>query len=172
MTRDKYLKKLMQVQRNKPKNKQTGNPSKYPQGFFNKKKCKHCGTEFIPKAPSELYCSEFCKSYAETESYYKRVYDLSINEYLDIAEKQNFKCAICGKENFAMKACSSGTLVVDHDHTTGDIRGLLCHNCNRALGLMNDDINSLKKALLYLERVTTSRKTYTQASGSGSTLDK
>ena len=49
-----------------------------------------------------------------------------------------------------MKDCSSGTLVVDHKHSTGEVRGLLCHNCNRALGLLKDDPKVLQKAMNYL----------------------
>ena len=150
MTREEYLKKLMQVQRNPKKSTQTARPNKYPQGHFKKKKCKHCNKEFSPKAPSEMYCSEFCKSYKETERYYMRIYGLTLNEYLDIAEEQNFVCAICGQENFPMKDCSSGTLVVDHKHSTGEVRGLLCHNCNRALGLLKDEPKVLQKAMNYL----------------------
>lgn len=46
-------------------------------------------------------------------------------------------------------------LNVDHDHKTRNVRGLLCHNCNRALGLLKDNINSLKSAISYLEGATT-----------------
>ena len=50
-------------------------------------------------------------------------------------------------------------LVVDHCHKNGQVRGLLCHNCNRALGLLGDDIGSIKNCIEYLEGATTSRKT-------------
>lgn len=46
-------------------------------------------------------------------------------------------------------------LVVDHCHDTGIVRGLLCHNCNRALGLFKDKIEVLKNAIKYLEGATT-----------------
>jgi hypothetical protein len=48
--------------------------------------------------------------------------------------------------------------VVDHCHATGKVRGLLCHNCNRALGLMQDNIENIKRAADYLEGATTIRK--------------
>lgn len=153
--RQHYLMKIIHNYMNKKKDEQTALPSKYPQGYFKKKKCRHCGKSFAPKAPSELYCSDFCKDYAVTEAYYKRVYGLSLKEYLEMAEKQHFVCAICGKENFAMGANHTGGLLVDHDHRTGKVRGLLCHNCNRALGLFHDDVSTISSAIKYLERVTT-----------------
>ena len=54
-----------------------------------------------------------------------------------------------------MRDIHSGALVVDHDHKTGAVRGLLCHNCNRALGLLQDSKENLMNCLSYLERVTT-----------------
>lgn len=150
MTREEYLLKVL-YDHNKPKSKQTGSPEKYPQGFFNAKKCRHCGKEFAPSSPAELYCSDFCKNYAITDAYYKRVYRITLEEYLDLAEKQNFVCSICGKENFAMGQNHSGCLVVDHNHETGKVRGLLCHNCNRALGLFKDNPSVLQKAFEYLK---------------------
>lgn len=152
MTREEYLKKLIQYTSNKPKYEQTAKANKYPQGFFKEKPCRRCGKMFKPKAPSELYCSETCRKYGVTEAYYKRVYGITIEQYLDIAEQQQYNCAICGQENFAMKDCSSGALVVDHDHKTGEIRGLLCHNCNRALGLLQDNKSYLQSAINYLKK--------------------
>ena len=50
------------------------------------------------------------------------------------------------------------TLNVDHCHETGKIRGLLCHNCNRALGLFKDNVEFLERAILYLKGATTISK--------------
>lgn len=172
MNREQYKKKLLQfgtANYNKPKNKQTGNPSKYPQGYFKDKECRTCGILFSPKAPSELYCSDDCKNYALVDAYFKRNYNLSVEQYLDLAEQQGFVCAICHKPNFAMKECHSGLLVVDHNHRTGEVRGLLCHNCNRAIGLLQDNPAYLYRAIQYLKRVTTIPKGSTpQANGGGS----
>lgn len=172
MNREQYKKKLVSLgmsTSNKPKKEQTGKPSKYPQGYFKEKCCRTCGFSFVPKAPSELYCSDDCKNYALINAYLKRNYDLTVEQYLDLAEKQGFVCAICHKPNFAMKDCHSGILVVDHDHKTGKVRGLLCHNCNRALGLFQDDTSYMYRALRYLKSVTTIPKGSTpQANGGGS----
>lgn len=150
MTREEYLLKLL-YDHNAPKRKQTAHPDKYPQGFFKPKKCKHCGKVFNPKAPSEMYCCDFCKNYGVTEAYYRRVYGITLEQYLDMAEKQNYVCALCGKSNFAMGCTHTGCLVVDHDHKTGKVRGLLCHNCNRALGLLHDDPDLMHKASEYVK---------------------
>lgn len=169
MNREEYLRKIIQVQvvRNKSKKEQTAKPSKYPQGYFKPKACKHCGTIFTPKAPSEHYCCDFCKDYGIADAYYKRNYGITLEEVLDMAEKQGFVCAICHKENFAMGDCHSGALVVDHDHTTGKVRGLLCHNCNRALGLLGDNVDILLSSISYLERVTTIPKGSTPEANAG-----
>lgn len=61
---------------------------------------------------------------------------------------QNGGCAIC----VAKQAGRPGArrLIVDHDHVTGEIRGLLCHRCNAAIGLLNDDADLVAKAVTYL----------------------
>jgi hypothetical protein len=51
-------------------------------------------------------------------------------------------CAICKAE---------GPLVIDHDHSSGAVRGLLCQQCNSGLGFFRDNIDTLKQAIAYLE---------------------
>jgi hypothetical protein len=77
------------------------------------------------------------------------VYGLTIDDYESLLKKQNYKCAICGSDNTKSKI--SNRFYVDHDHETGKIRGLLCSNCNFALGHFNDNIDILLKAISYLE---------------------
>lgn len=59
---------------------------------------------------------------------------------------QNNLCAICKDELPEGKHCH-----VDHDHTTGKVRGLLCHHCNTALGLFDENPDLMEKAAVYLE---------------------
>jgi hypothetical protein len=65
----------------------------------------------------------------------------------------NGVCDICGRSPFG-KAPPADALHVDHCHATGRIRGLLCSNCNTALGLMGDDPERLRAAIKHLEEET------------------
>lgn len=133
----------------------TACPSKYPQKFFKDKGCRECGKSFTPKAPSHLYCSDVCKDISYTNSYFTKQYGITYNEVLKLLEKQNGVCVICKEVGFKMHPNSWSGLNVDHDHETGEVRGLLCHNCNRALGLFKDDKLRLLNAISYLEGATT-----------------
>ena len=141
----------MYALRNKRQSEQTASPDKYPQGYFHEKPCRRCGTIFIPKAPSHLYCSDACADEALSEAYLKRTYSITLAEYDALLELQKGRCAICGGEGFLMGPQHKKKLVVDHDHATGKVRGLLCHNCNRALGLLGDKPELLHRAADYLK---------------------
>lgn len=136
--------------------KRTGTPDKYPQGRFKDKPCRKCGTSFQPQAPSQLYCSTDCSAEAQRDAYYMRNYGIDAKQWQELYDKQNGRCFICEGEGFLMdEARHEARLMVDHCHTTGAVRGLLCHNCNRALGLLQDDKAAIKRALEYLEGATT-----------------
>ena len=143
---------------NKRQHEQTATPDKYPQGYFKEKMCKLCSGLFIPKAPSHLYCSQQCADSANTNRYYLKTYGITRGAYLEMLVKQDGKCAICRGTGFLMRDSHKTLLLVDHDHTTGRVRGLLCHNCNRALGLLHDSTENLLRAIEYLEGATTIRK--------------
>ncbi len=72
-------------------------------------------------------------------------YGITLEEYEALLAKQNGLCAICEAPE-----SSWGSMAVDHNHETGEVRGLLCFNCNTALGKFNDDIQLLLKAVAYL----------------------
>lgn len=67
--------------------------------------------------------------------------------YQILLEKQGHSCAICKKH----KDDFNTPLEVDHNHTTGAVRGLLCPNCNTGLGLLADSSEVCRAAAIYLE---------------------
>lgn len=123
---------------------------KHPNGYFKVKPCRCCGTEFQPQAPSELYCSPDCKVLGNMNAYLMRTYGIGAMEYQKKLKEQNGCCAICGGKGFRMASHHRMDLVVDHDHDTGRVRSLLCHNCNRALGLLKDSPEVVSRAHQYL----------------------
>lgn len=86
----------------------------------------------------------------------RRQYKISIEHYRQMLDAQGGCCAIYRKpEKMEIKG-RVVSLAVDHDHTTGAVRGLLCSNCNTALGLFNDDPKLLDAAKDYLASQTPS----------------
>ena len=78
----------------------------------------------------------------------QREYGITLEQYEKILAYQNDCCAICKRPAWSMKM----SLAVDHCHTSGLIRGLLCMQCNRALGKFQDSIVKLREAVAYLEK--------------------
>lgn len=72
-----------------------------------------------------------------------RNYGLTRIEYNAMLEKQHGRCAACEEEK---------PLHIDHDHETGEVRGLLCQECNCALGFVKDDVITLTRLIAYLEK--------------------
>lgn len=106
---------------------------------FNRSKYKKCPTCFSKKS---------------REISLKEKYNLSVQEYEDMLVHQFGVCAICKRQETHTYKSRGKTLrkrlAVDHCHTTGKVRGLLCHACNSALGLFKDNIKSLASAIEYL----------------------
>jgi hypothetical protein len=82
--------------------------------------------------------------------YLRRTYGLTLAEYKKILDGQNGVCAICGTDD--PKGKSGTYFVVDHDHETGENRGLLCNRCNRAIGLLGESRDLLQSASEYLKK--------------------
>ena len=81
------------------------------------------------------------------ERHFERKYGLTKFEYELLFVQQNHACAICGK----LSGEGFEKLVVDHDHVSGNVRGLLCRLCNTSLGGFRDNKDLLKQAITYLE---------------------
>lgn len=123
----------------------------------NEKQCRMCQItynihEFIQMRNGyrTSYCKTCTRSYAFGASLKK--YGLSKEQYLDMLIEQNNKCAICKQE-------TDKRLSIDHDHSccvNGScgkcVRGLLCSNCNSALGFAKDNVDILKSMIEYLQK--------------------
>ncbi len=82
-----------------------------------------------------------------------RNYGISLDDHTNMFEKQKGLCAICGKEGDGRwkKLC------VDHCHSTGKVRELLCRNCNMMLGQVGDNRGLLMEMVSYLDRHSDNR---------------
>jgi hypothetical protein len=102
---------------------------------------------------------EYHKNYREqNKSYIKelnreynlnRKYGISISQYNELLERQNFRCGLCARE--AISFPRGYSLAVDHDHRTGEIRGLLCYTCNIFLGKI-DNKDYMNRVSRYLRK--------------------
>lgn len=103
--------------------------------------CKIC----VSKANSKRDYSEYYWKNKEKIQALKRksMYGISEEEYNNLLQKQNNKCASCDDET---------KLVVDHCHASGEIRGLLCRKCNTALGQLNDSKERVEGLLRYISK--------------------
>jgi hypothetical protein len=95
------------------------------------------------------------KSRAANPEYYlnqqmKKLYNVSYDWYQEKLSKQNGVCAICKKPETTEIRGKLINMAVDHCHTTGKARGLLCTQCNRGLGLFQDNPTILQSAIEYL----------------------
>lgn len=80
------------------------------------------------------------------EAHLKFTFNVTLEQYEVMMVEQNRVCKIC-----ALPAESGKNLHIDHDHKTGEIRGLLCGKCNMGLGLFNDNYELINKAIEYLK---------------------
>jgi hypothetical protein len=117
-------------------------------------------TEFYKLQASKSGLSSACKKCLTAKA--KEVYipgqhrDISLrhrfgidsNQYESMLKIQGGKCAICGADN--PRRVNQKYFHVDHNHVTGEIRGLLCHHCNAGIGFLDDDPERLEAATKYL----------------------
>ena len=81
----------------------------------------------------------------------KTKFGITLDQYNDMLKEQNYRCMVCNQvETRRGNKGGIRSLAVDHCHTSGKIRGLLCGNCNVALGLLNEDRDRIYKLLEYI----------------------
>lgn len=83
----------------------------------------------------------------------KREYGMTLDQYNELLRKQANRCAVCRRpETIVQKQTGvPQRLAVDHDHVTGEIRGLLCHRCNMLVWAMEDNHTTLAAIEAYIE---------------------
>jgi hypothetical protein len=128
-----------------------------PSSFY--RKCRCCGITADTKEELELFRKDSKQPFGRRneckECYAKNIrnwtlqskYGITQEDYDVMLENQNNSCAICNTK----ETDRYGVFHVDHCHTTGKVRALLCSNCNQALGLFYDNSEALSKASQYVE---------------------
>jgi len=114
----------------------------------------------VPSKPTKYRYPEKERAYHRSEdrkrvvrsNNLKRNYGLTLDAYEAMLETQNGLCKICRCVP-VLKKWQGRYLHVDHDHTTGRIRGLLCATCNLGVGYFRDRSELLRAAAAYLEGV-------------------
>lgn len=109
---------------------------------------KHLKQGIKPRRDCKNVRANNYSGYNAKDGYLLRNYGITEQDYFNMLEAQGNVCAICGKD----EQVKTRGLSVDHCHTTGEVRGLLCSFCNMALGLFKDDTQSLINAVKYLAR--------------------
>lgn len=118
------------------------------------KQCRSCGVE---KPFSEFHirrdngkhrndCIE-CQRCKKNEAQYRDLYGITLSDYDKLYDLQGGVCAMCSLPQIEGRKTR---LCVDHCHDTGKVRGLLCTNCNVAIGLLKDDERLLQRGIDYL----------------------
>ena len=107
--------------------------------------CKPCAAALVRER--RLVCDKGRQAEIQRKSKLKRTYGISLPDFVAMLDAQNGRCAICKTD----KPGGKGVFQVDHCHATGDVRGLLCCNCNRGIGALKDNVKLLQRAIAYLE---------------------
>lgn len=107
--------------------------------------CSNCKRTDVPFYKGTVRCKT-CHYKLRWPSHLKLTYGITVEQYNQMFVDQYGKCAICKCSDWGHNSRPS----VDHNHTTGVIRGLLCHSCNAAIGLLKDSADVVTSALAYL----------------------
>jgi len=93
-------------------------------------------------ANKQEYCYE-----KDKDSKLRSAYGISYKDYQSMLAMQDGRCAICGTNDTGKRKAFH----VDHCHDTGEVRGLLCGNCNSGIGNLRDEVALLERAIEYLK---------------------
>ena len=111
--------------------------------------CVVCMQPFTRTGAAQKYCSGKCWNVvARKRKARKQGIACPPELYAELAEKQGHKCAICAAPTGSN--ARKDRLAVDHHHGTGRVRGLLCHRCNTAIGLLRDNAEIITRAAAYV----------------------
>ena len=105
--------------------------------------CKRSYEQKIYSKKPSRYQYDYHRAY-----HLKKKYNITAEDFKKLKDKQDGECAICGATQGSSQC--KDVLFIDHCHETDKIRGLLCSDCNLALGLLRDNISLLDKAKEYL----------------------
>ncbi len=165
----------IKCQQNKPETEFHKGTGRYSNG--RKSTCKACQKSYmkdyyaehgdkIRKQATEHYQNNKERHIATTTAWVKnnqrrvkdlhlqRKFGITIEHYEQLLAEQDGVCAICKEPPERTR------LAVDHDHSTGAIRGLLCSDCNTAIGLLGDDPSTIQSALTYLTNNNPTEREY------------
>ena len=145
--------------------KPTANNKAYPDETLSTKRCTQCGglkplsnftKDCIERKGCRAQCKKCTRRMRQTSQYrlikrkadLKANYNLTLVQYQALLTRQKGRCAVCGSKT--SKSKRHKYLVVDHDHRTKQIRGLLCVKCNAAIGLLDDSTRRCLQFAKYL----------------------
>jgi Recombination endonuclease VII len=117
------------------------------------------GGRFCSRAWNPAYQPRYTPSEKSRRYNLARSYGLSVQDFENMRRSQGGRCAICN----SLPDGPHGVLVVDHDHMTGNVRQLLCNNCNMAVGLLRDNPVCATELAAYLLRHTATDDTVSDA---------
>jgi hypothetical protein len=95
--------------------------------------CKQCFLEYR----RQHHCRQSARN-----SHLRRKYNMTHEQYVEMYDARDGECDICGE--YHIKLC------IDHSHATGRVRGLLCNECNKGLGMFRDNAHIIGSAIEYL----------------------
>ena len=121
--------------------------------------CKKCTKiqrkKYLKSSPQALKYAHWYRHFADGYHMYRNylytTHRLREDDFREIIDRQKGCCDICGK-SLVNPIFSKGDLHVDHCHKTNKVRGALCCNCNRLIGVALEDIKILENAIKYLRK--------------------